>query len=419
MVSKAAAAQTQPQPRGTGMVHTASYPWVVLAIGLLVQTTASLGNQAISPLAPFLVADFDITRGQLGLLVTTTYLGSVLIFVLAGSLSDRFGVRFLFLLGLIVAGVALGIGAGMPAFTWLLLPMLVFGIGNGFALPPTTRAIVEWFPSRHRSLAMGIKQTGVALAGVVCGLAVPPMAQAFGWRGALLVLGVVTVGGGGLAWVVYRDRPRPAISGPATPRPGVRAVLVNRSLLYLCGVTWLYSGVQLSIINFLVLFLRERVGLSLLEAGALLSLTQVGGVSGRIAWGLISDAFFGGRRRPPMALIAVIAATCSLLLSFVGPETPGIALWPLLFLAGFSAIGWNGVNMTFVAEIAGRDASATAAGLNLTASCVGVMMFPPLFGFLVDVTGSYTYSFQAGAVASILALLLLARVRSPTVPPGS
>ena len=70
--------------------------------------------------------------------------------VVAGSLSDRFGVRALFLYGMIGAGVPLALASIAPNYVWLLVPLALFGIGNGFALPPTTRAIVEWFPTRNR-----------------------------------------------------------------------------------------------------------------------------------------------------------------------------------------------------------------------------------------------------------------------------
>src|SRR5438477_12227390 len=83
------------------------YPWLVLAAATLVQTSASFGNQGISPLAPFLVDALGLSHGQVGLIATLTYLGGCLVLVVAGQLGDRFGVRRLFLLGPLGAGLAL------------------------------------------------------------------------------------------------------------------------------------------------------------------------------------------------------------------------------------------------------------------------------------------------------------------------
>jgi predicted MFS family arabinose efflux permease len=259
---------------------------------------------------------------------------------------------------------------------------------------------------------MGIKQTGVALAGVICGLGVPPLAGSCGWRGAFVVLGSATVAAGAVAWLTYRDvKSEP----PAVGRyvgPALRAVVRNSNLLLVCGVTSLYGAVQMSVVGFLVLFLRERVGLGIAEAGVLLALTQAGGVVGRIGWGLLSDTLFGGRRKVVMAVIGGLAVVSLLALATVGRETPRPLLLLILSSTGLSAIGWNGINMTFVAEIAGRRASATAAGLNLTASSLGIMTGPPLFGLLVDFTGSYALAFLAGAWLHLAALLMLSQVRT-------
>jgi MFS transporter, ACS family, hexuronate transporter len=387
------------------------YPWVVLIAAVLVQTSASFGNQAISPLAPFLLRDLGINRFQIGLLVTATYIGALFVLIPAGGLSDRVGVRRLFLLGPTAAGLTLALGGLVPNYVWLFVPLGLYGIGNGLSLPPTTRAIVEWFPPRRAGLPMGIKQTGVALAGVILGIVVAPLATDFDWRGALVALGLLTTAAGVTAWLLYRDRAGEARVDTSVPRPGLGAIVSNPGLLLLGGVTWIYAGVQLSLVGFLVLFLKERFGLNNRDAGALFSLAQAGGVIGRIGWGLFSDALLAGRRKPVMGVIGLLAASTAVGLSLLNGTTPMPVLVALLFVAGLSAIGWNGINMTFVAEIAGRRASATAAGFNLTASYLGILTFPPIFGALVDANGgSYTAAFQVGAAAYGLALLLLWRI---------
>jgi MFS transporter, ACS family, hexuronate transporter len=398
---------------GFGVTLWPGYPWLVLGASLLVQTAASFGNQGLSPLAPLLVADLGLSLSQVGLVITATYLGACLTLTAAGRLSDHFGVRRLFLLGPVGAGLGLALAAGSPSLLWLLLLMAAYGFGNGFALPPTTRSIADWFPGRHRGLAMGVKQTGVALAGVICGLAVPPLAITLGWRGALLALALATIAAGVVAWLVYRDKPATRADAGAARTRSAGSLLRDRNLLLFGGVTWLYAGAQLSLVGFLVLFLRDRLGLAAAEAGLLLALVQAGGVVGRIGWGVVSDLFFGGRRKGLLMLIGLIGGASALALAQVRPGLPAPLLWGLLFVAGLSAVGWNGISMTFVAELGGARGAATAAGMNLTASYLGIMTCPPLFGLLVDRTDSYTAAFEAGAAVYALALVILWRVRPP------
>src|SRR5215216_4002395 len=206
--SASPAAATSPPgaapPRRQGY---SGYIWVVLFASLLVQTTASFGNQAISPLAPFLLADLGLSRTEIGLVVTAFTLGAVLMLTPAGWISDRLGVRRMFLGGLLLVGAPLLVAAQSPSLALLLAPMVISGIGNAIALPPTTRAIIYWFPPRLRGTAMGIKQTGVALAGALMGLSVPRLAEALGWRGALSAIGWITLVAGLLVWVLYREHP--------------------------------------------------------------------------------------------------------------------------------------------------------------------------------------------------------------------
>jgi sugar phosphate permease len=251
----------------------------------------------------------------------------------------------------------------------------------------------------------------VALAGVILGVLALPLATGSGWRGSLVGLGGLTAACGLAAWLLYRDRPREPRSSAPVARPSLGDVLRHRGLLLLGGVTGIYGGVQLALAGFLVLFVTERFGVSDQQAGALFSLAQAGGVIGRIGWGVFSDALLHGRRKPVMALIGLLAAASTVALSLLGSSTPLWTLTAVLFVTGLSSIGWNGISMTFVAEIAGREASATAAGFNLSASYLGILTLPPAFGWLVDATGgSYTLAFEAAALAYVVALLFLWRI---------
>jgi MFS family permease len=112
-----------------------------------------------------------------------------------------------------------------------------------------------------------------------------------------------------------------------------------------------------------------------------------------------------------MMLIAAGAAACSFALSLIGPGVPQPLLWGLLIVTGLTAVGWNGINMTFVAELAGRSASATAAGVNLTGSYLGILIGPPLFGLLVDTTGSYVPAFVLAGCLGLVAFGLVSQIR--------
>lgn len=401
-------------PQRAPSIEDRPYQWVILACGLCVQSSASFSNQAIAPLAPFLIADLGITRAQVGVLVTAVYCGGALVLIPAGRAGDRFGIRWLFLMGLLGVGFPMLLMSMAGEYLALVMLSLLSGVGNGIALPPTTRAIVEWFSVKRRGVAMGVKQAGLAWAGTIMGLSVPPLAVAFGWRQAWFVVGLATIAIGVAAWAAYRDYPREQIGSESRDMPtlGLIDVVRNPNIMLVNSTCFLFAGVSLGVVSFLVLFLRERMGYSVEDAGRLLALAQLSGVAGRVLWNVMSDALFDRRRKPPLLLIGVLAGVSTLALSAMGAETPLLLLVPVLMLLGFTIIGWNGVTMLFVSELAGRRAASTAAGLNLMFSFVGIMFGAPLFGAIVDRTGSYGAAFQASAAVSFLALLVLWRVQS-------
>jgi predicted MFS family arabinose efflux permease len=67
------------------------------------------------------------------------------------------------------------------------------------------------------------------------------------------------------------------------------------------------------------------------------------------------------------------------------------ALWlsTLVLAFGFAGIGWNGVQHTWMAELAGPTAAGTAVGLGLAVSSAGVTHGPLIFGRCVEAVGDF------------------------------
>src|SRR4029453_5849655 len=86
----------------------------------------------------------------------------------------------------LLTGFSVALAGFSPRFAGMLALLVVGGFGFSLLNPTTGKAIYEWFPSRERGLAMGVKQAGLTLGGIASALALPPVALAAGWRRALL-----------------------------------------------------------------------------------------------------------------------------------------------------------------------------------------------------------------------------------------
>jgi MFS family permease len=161
---------------------------------------------------------------------------------------------------------------------------------------------------------------------------------------------------------------------------------------------------------YLVLYLQAG-GRTLIGASRLLALAQFGGMTGRVLFGLLSDRLFAGRRRLPLVLAGVSSGMCTLVIAATGAEASTVALSALAFVFGVVGIGWNGVQHTWMAELAGPRAAGTAVGLGLAVSSAGVTLGPLVFGYFVQRSGGFRTPWVALAASMGVALGLLFLVR--------
>ncbi len=387
--------------------------WAVLALIMAAQTMANVGPLGIPSIAPLIRDDLQLSVTQAGSFLSTYYIGPVLMSLPAGWLADRWGVRGAMILGQVLITTGLGAAAAAPSYSFIVLILILAGAGYGVLNPTTTKAGMAWFPPRQRATVVGLKQVGLPFGGAVGAFVMPPLAIAFGWRAAVGVSAAVVGALALLTWLLYRDLPEPGpAGGTATPpRADFWAVMGNRDL-WLVGVsTLLFAGVQTVFLAFLVLYLHEAVHLEVMTAAKYLVAAQCSGAAGRIGFGLLSDRLFGGRRRIVLAIAGVGSIACALVLSTTTPATGPWLLVPLAICIGVFGVGWNGVQHTLMAELAGTRAAGTAVGLGLAISSLGVTVCPPVFGLVVERVVGFAGGWVALAASMVLALLLLLPVR--------
>lgn len=70
-------------------------------------------------------------------------------------------------------------------------------------------------------------------------------------------------------------------------------------------------------------------------------------------------------------------------------------------------MGWNGIYLTLASELAGLNVAGLAVGLSSTFAFLGIVVFPPIFGYLVDVGFSYRFAWAALALTTLVPVILL------------
>ena len=122
---------------------------------------------------------------------------------------------------------------------------------------------------------------------------------------------------------------------------------------------------------------------------------------GRVGWGVASDRYFGGRRKIVLIIIGLLSVLMIGGLSLMTKQSSIPLLLAVVFLSGLCIVGYQGVSYALIGELAGTSRTGVAMGLMITINAAAATVGTPLFGYIVDRSGSYVLAWQclAGAIA--------------------
>ena len=185
---------------------------------------------------------------------------------------------------------------------------------------------------------------------------------------------------------------------------GIRRLFRNRTFVFGTAYAWVFMGALGCSVTYLAVATHQEVGVSVIVAGYLLAVLQLGGITGRIGWGMLSDRL--GRRAPAMVICGILTILVCFSMAFVRGAVPVLLVGALAFLLGLAAMGWNALYLTLVSDQVPVRSAATAIGAGLTISFSGMFIVTPIFGFIADRAGSYEISWLALAGWAVVGTLL-------------
>lgn len=369
-------------------------PWKMLLFLLLAQLMVAFVGRSIGPLGVLIGDDLSLTKSQIGMLPAALFLGQAIISVPAGFLTDVAGSRRL----LVQASALMGLGylfMSMLHEFWLVLLLIVIGgIGYGSMHPITNRGIIYWFPLKQRGTAMGIKQTGITAGSALASLILLPLSVSFGWRFVLLIACLLLLAGGFVSYHYYRDPPELEQAKTRDKNllqfyKSMFKMVKNKALMLISFSAMGLNGTQMCLNTYIVLFAYEQLKIPIILSGLLLVISEVFGTIGRLAWGIISDRLFDGRRVIILMIITIITALASAAAAIIS-SAPFWVIAPITALFGFAASGFNGIWMNLASELVPKEQAGISSGISITLGSAGAIIIPPLFGFIVDQTGQFS-----------------------------
>lgn len=360
-----------------------------------------------SVLAAQLIDEFDISRAQVGFLVTASGLVGALASPLFGRLTDRVGAVRAVVGTLVGGGVALGAMALSPSYGFLVGAAVLAGFPNGWGNPSTNALIVDNTAPGERGVITGIKQSGVQVGIFLGGIFLPLFAVWWSWRAALLMFLVMPIAGL-VAMAGHRD-PR-THAERAERRVAGRTPVPVRWIAFYGFISGLATQ---ALIGWIPLFAHEDLGWSESAAGWLIAIVGLAGIVARLYWPRLSERSIGHGRT--LRILSWMTTGTALLLWLASVDAvSGWVMIPAVLLLGGGAVAWNAVGMLAVMDFSPHGLVGKGTGLVLFGFLLGLAIGPPIMGYSVDVLGSYAPGWLAAAGLLFGAGLLAFKVPAGT-----
>lgn len=369
----------------------------------------------ISIALPGLSADLGYTNTQLGVLGSTLYVTYGVCKFLSGLVADRSSPRVFMTAGLLLSVaccVAFGLSSGLVALT------VLWGLNGAFqsmGAPASAKVVATWFSANERGAMTGIwnisHQAGGGLVLIVAGF----LAEAAGWRGAMIGTAVIACLGGLLVAPWLHDRPEshglPPIeehrADPVAAEEALREVPFARLVLervLLNPRLWLVAlasaatyVARYGALDWSPKYLVEEHGAQVGHAGISTSLLELLGIPGALFCGWLSDRL--GARRAPVAFGSLVLLGVSIeLFGLIPPGHPTLDML-LLAAVGFFTYGPQ-LLLAGVApvDVSSRRVAAAAVGFTGLMSYAGATVASTGTGWLIDRAGwPGAFHFWSGA----------------------
>ena len=363
----------------TGLV---SLPWGQLRLIASVSLLIMVGMLNFAPLLPVIRAELGLSNTWAAMLGSATILTHTLLQLPGGQVVDSLGPRRSVLLSLGIVGASVAASGVAPSFPLLLLARLALGVGTAIGFVAGLAFTNSLVSAERRVMAQSVFGAGASLGILVVLLLSERASVLGGWRAAFIVEGVSILL---LGWLIARKlRDGGAHSRVPVPR---WSAIVRLPYLYLLGAAHVVTyGIFMGVTTWVVTFLVENHGISLGWAGPLSALLTLSALGGRFVGG----TFSAGRERQVMLAACALSALSVALL----PLLPGLPLT----LGAMIAFGWFvsipfGAIFAYASLVARRAASGRELSLVNFIANLGALAFPPLIGFALDTTASYTVAF--------------------------
>lgn len=385
------------------------YRWVILALCAACFLFTFITRFTWPPLIPVVVPALGMKMSQAGAFMSAFYIGYCITQIPAGVLADRFGVRIILGLSLIMEGLstsALGHISGYETGFYL---RILSGLGAGAVYASCSRAIMEWFPEHERGRAFGVLLAAPSGGILMTNLVVPPLNQMLGWHGAFQAVGSLTIIAGILVLLFMRSQGNIGNNDQGL-LTGLKIIFSSRGLLLTACAGFCLMWLELGMATWANAHIKN-LGFSVAAAGGVMVFYGLGGVIAPLVSGFVSD--ITGQRKWLIIMAYLLAIPLTLIFGY---QSSIFMLSLVGFILGFTSYIANPQLTVLISEFAGKEWAATANGVSNFLFQLASLISPLIIGMAIDTTGNFNSVWFIMAAGPLLGILLMLPVRRNSAP---
>jgi predicted MFS family arabinose efflux permease len=361
----------------------------------------------MAPVLTQIASEFSITTGTAGLVVAAYGVPGILVAVLTGPYSDRFGrKRFLFA-GSLIMGIFTLLSAFATSFAVLVAMRVLAGIGSSVIFPNVTATVGDNFTYRERGSAMGVVIGLNTLAGVIGVPLAGVLAEATSWRVSVGLVGVLSIAAAMLLF--WKLRPAQTPLSESGIRDLYRSIVTNRSALGAIGSSFLGALYWFTWATYIVVFFQDAFGLSQ-GVASVLALTQ--------GLGVMVGSQLGGRLGARIGHKPIVAGSVLLsaaLLLFQTNVMLPLAATAFLNLVLSAVIGARFASNTTLLTEQVPEARGTLLAVSASVTSASIVVGATIGGLLVDGPGFWALGAFCAAAGVLAALVVWIFVREEPI----
>jgi MFS transporter, FSR family, fosmidomycin resistance protein len=336
----------------------------------------------LPPLFLFIQKDFDVSYAELGLVPVVMSAMGALMQTPYGFLVDRFGARRFLVINTLVMGISVSLMGAATAYWQILVLAGISGLANAVYHPADYTILSASIRPEKMGQAFAIHtftgNAGFALAPPV----VAVLAGLFGWREALMIVGLVAVPVA--AAIVWQSSVLSDVASQKkkkTQSMTLGALIFDRTMILFFFFYLLGSAAGSGVQAWLITILHQVKGIELALASSALTAYMLGTVCGILFGGWVVDR----SKRYVMWMVAGLTGASSLLTFFVGiaPMT-GVLAIVLMFLSGLGLGGSRTPRDIMLKDAVPPSEIGKVFGFVSSGLALGSALTPVPFGYLID-----------------------------------